>query len=543
MSTPASAARPPALSPEVLSSEESATPRPALPSHVEHLVIGAGFGGLGAVIGLHEDGEDDVLVVEKAPDLGGTWRANTYPGAACDVPSQLYSFSFAPNPDWSMSFSPQPEIQAYLQRVAASSGLLHRFSFDTEVLDATWLEDQQRWQVTTSRGVVLARYLISCAGGLSEPRLPEIEGLESFRGELFHSADWDHSADLRGKRVAVIGTGASAIQIIPQLQPVVGHLDVYQRTAPWVIPRNDRRYTRAEKFAFRHVPGVMKAYRTGIYWGRELYVPAFAWQPRLAAPARRAAELNIRLGIKDPALREAVTPTFAIGCKRILISNTYYPALAADNTELVTDAITAITPTGIVTGGGTSSGTGSGTGTERAVDAIVVATGFHVTDHPVAQRITGRHGESLAQAWSRTGQRAYKGTTVPGFPNFFMVVGPNTTLGHSSMVFVIESQLAYLRRAVAAARVNGYATMEPREDATDEWNADLQRRMGRTVWNSGGCASWYLDEHGRNTTVWPRNTFTLRRLLAAFDPAAYELGPARPVQAGPEIPETLEVGA
>ena len=490
----------------------------SIDGHVRHLVIGAGFAGLCAAIKLQEDGETDFLVVEKGPDVGGTWRDNTYPGAACDVPSQLYSFSFAPNPDWTMSFSPQPEIQAYLRRVAAESGVLDRFVFGTTVESADWDEQAGQWVVRTSgaggeQHTVTSTTLLVGAGGLSEPKLPAIAGIEGFQGEIFHSARWNHGVDLTGKRVAVIGTGASSIQIVPELQKVVGHLDVYQRTAPYVIPRNDRPYTRVERFLFRHVPGVQKAYRTGIYWGRETYVPGFTIQPKLALPAKKLALANISKGIKDPELREKVTPTFEIGCKRILISNTYYPALDADNVDLVTDPIAKVTGNAVVTADGV----------ERPIDVLVVATGFHTTDLPIADRIRGRAGASLADTWREGGMAAYKGTTVHGFPNLFMMVGPNTGLGHSSMVFIIESQVAYIRDAIRTMGLHRYATVEPTAQAQREWNDDLQRRMKRTVWNTGGCSSWYLDEHGRNTVLWPRSTFTFRRLLAEFDVAAYDV--------------------
>lgn len=482
-----------------------------LPEHVHILVVGAGFAGLGAAIKLDEAGHRDFLVVDKGHTVGGTWRDNTYPGAACDVPSQLYSFSFAPNPEWSRSFSPQPEIQAYLEDVARQSGVLDRFRFGVAVEEASWDEQDNRWRVATSAGSVTADIVISGSGGLSEPKLPEIDGIEDFTGEIFHSAQWNHDYDLTGKRVAVIGTGASAIQIVPEIAEKVGHLDVYQRTAPWVIPRNDREYTALERFAFRHVPLVQKAYRTAIYWGREAYVPAFTIEPRLAAPARAAALANIRKGISDPALREAVTPQYQIGCKRILISNTYYPALDCDHVELVTDRIDSITPTGIRTADGT----------EREIDCLVVATGFHTTDQPIAHHIKGRDGRTLADVWSEHGMSSYKGTTTAGFPNLFQIVGANTGLGHSSMVFIIESQIAYILSAIAQMDARGIRTVEPTREAQDAWTEDVQRRMQRTVWNTGGCASWYLDEHGRNTTLWPRTTVAFRRLLNRFDLEKY----------------------
>jgi cation diffusion facilitator CzcD-associated flavoprotein CzcO len=482
-----------------------------LPGHVTVFVVGAGFGGLGLAIKLDEAGEHDFLVVEKGDRVGGTWRDNTYPGAACDVPSQLYSFSFALNPEWSRSFSPQPEIQAYLCDVAERSGVLDRFRFRTTFEDATWDARAQVWRITTSRGSLTADVLVTASGGLSEPRMPDIDGIDSFGGEIFHSARWNHDVDLTGKRVAVIGTGASAIQIVPEVAEVAAHLDVYQRTAPWVMPRHDRTYTRLEKLAFRHVPGVQRLYRTAIYWGRETFVPGFTVSPRIAAPARRIALKNIRDNIKDPDLREKVTPHFQIGCKRILISSDYYPALERDNVDLVTERIATVTPRGVVTEDGV----------EREVDAVVVATGFHTTDQPIADHVTGREGVTLAERWRQHGMAAYKGTTVAGFPNLFQIVGPNTGLGHSSMVFVIESQIAYILDALRTMRAENLASVEPRPAAQERWNADIQRRMARTVWNTGGCSSWYLDEHGRNTTLWPRTTFTLRRLLARFDGEAY----------------------
>jgi cation diffusion facilitator CzcD-associated flavoprotein CzcO len=503
---------------------------------VKHLVIGAGFAGLCAAIKLDEDGERDFVVIERGSDVGGTWRDNTYPGAACDVPSQLYSFSFAPNPDWSMSFSPQPEIQAYLRKVAERSGTLDRFVFHTSVDGARWDDDAQRWVVETSaangdRQTYVARTLISGAGGLSEPKLPEIDGIESFQGELFHSARWNHDVDLTGKRVAVIGTGASAIQIVPEIQKVVRHLDVYQRTAPYVMPRHDRRYGRLERLALRHVPGLQTLYRHAIYWGRECYVPGFTLQPKLAAPAKRIALGNIAKGITDPELRAKVTPTFEIGCKRILISNAWYPALDADNVELVTDGIAKVTGDAIVTADGV----------ERPIDVLIVATGFYTTELPITEHLVGRSGRTLAETWRETGMAAYKGTTVADFPNLFFIVGPNTGLGHSSMVYMIESQVTYIREAIRAMRRNDYAVVEVRPEVQRDFNADLQRRMQRTVWTTGGCASWYLDAHGNNTTLWPRSTFAFRGLTSEFDVAAYRV--AAPSRSPRTTELTQEVSA
>jgi cation diffusion facilitator CzcD-associated flavoprotein CzcO len=490
----------------------------AMPSTVKHLIVGAGFAGLCAAIKLQEDGETDFLVLEKGADVGGTWRDNTYPGAACDVPSQLYSFSFAPNPDWTSSYSPQPEIQAYIRRVAERSGVLDRFVFDTAMADAAWDEGAQRWTVRTSGSggeehTVTSTTLIVGAGGLSEPKLPDIEGIDDFGGHTFHSARWDHDVDLAGKRIAVIGTGASAIQIVPELQKVAAHVDVYQRTAPYVVPRNDRAYTRVERAVFKRVPALQKLYRTGLYWGKELLVPGFTINPKLALPAKKLALANLAKSVKDPELRERLTPTFEIGCKRILISNAYYPAIASDNVELVTDPITRITADGVVTADGV----------EHPVDVLVVATGFFTTELPIAEHIRGRGGATLADTWRGAGMAAYKGTTVHGFPNLFMIVGPNTGLGHSSMVFIIESQVEYIRDAVRTMGLHRYKAIEPTATAQQEWNHRLQRRMSRTVWNTGGCSSWYLDAHGKNTVLWPRTTVAFRQSLSEFDVAAYDV--------------------
>jgi cation diffusion facilitator CzcD-associated flavoprotein CzcO len=504
----------------------------ALPDHVRVLVIGAGFGGLGLAIKLEEQGHHDFLVIERGSDVGGTWRDNTYPGAACDVPSQLYSFSFALNPDWSRSFSPQPEIQEYLRRVAEDSTVLDRFRFDTTVEDAAWDDTAQMWRVRTSAGTTSADVLVSAAGALSDPKMPDLEGIETFQGEVFHTACWNHDYDLTGRRVAVIGTGASAIQVVPEIAGRVARLDVYQRTAPWVMPRRDRAYSAFERFAFRHVPGVQRLYRSAIYWARETFVPAFTVNPKIAAPAKQASLRNIERGISEPALRARVTPTFEIGCKRILISNDWYPALDRDNVELVTDGIDKVTGSSIVTRDGV----------EREIDALVVATGFHTTDLPIAEHITGRTGETLARHWDREGMSAYKGATTHGFPNLFFIVGPNTGLGHSSMVFMIESQIAYILDALRTMADRGIATVEPKPRAQERWDRDIQRRMKKTVWSAGGCSSWYLDAHGRNVTLWPRTTFVFRRLTRRFDLHQYDARPTARAVGAATIPSTTKAG-
>ncbi|MDQ1750809.1 MAG: hypothetical protein QOE71_1865 [Pseudonocardiales bacterium] len=482
-----------------------------LPEHVSVFVVGAGFGGLAAAIQLAESGARDFLVVDRGHEVGGTWRDNTYPGATCDVPSQLYSFSFALNPDWSRSFSPQHEIQAYLRRIAETSGVLDRFRFGVSLNGAVWDEDLKLWQLETTAGCLTAEVLVAAAGALSEPKVPAIDGLAGFAGAVFHSARWNHEYDLAGKRIAVIGTGASAIQIVPEIAKTAERVDVYQRTAPWVLPRRDRPIGRAERFAFRHVPGAQRLARGLIYWGREATAPIFTLQPSLGRVAQRAAIKNISRSITDPAQRSRVTPNFVLGCKRVLISNDWYRALARDNVELITDGIARVTANSIVTGDGLS----------HEVDAIVIATGFQATEMPLAQHIVGKDGASLSAHWAEHGMQAYKGATVAGFPNLFFIVGPNTGLGHSSMVLMIESQVAYLVDAVQTMRRRGLASVEVEPARLGAFNDRLQRRMKRTVWSRGGCQSWYLDDHGRNVTLWPRSTFTFRAITARFDIAAY----------------------
>jgi cation diffusion facilitator CzcD-associated flavoprotein CzcO len=482
-----------------------------LPGRVAVLVVGAGFGGLATAIKLAGSGEQDFLCIERRAEVGGTWRDNTYPGAACDVPSQLYSFSFELNPDWSRSFSAQPEIQDYLRRVARDSGVLDRFRFGVEFEGASWDCDAELWRVETSAGPVTAQLLVSAAGALSEPKLPDLAGLPSFGGAVFHSAQWDHDQDLTGKRVAVIGTGASAIQIVPAIADRVARLEVYQRTAPWVLPRHDRAYRSLEKLAMRRIPGYQRAIRNLIYLAREATVPMFIAAPWIGSLVSRSATANINRAISDPVLRAKVQPHFALGCKRVLISNDWYPALTRDNVELITEPISHLTPDAIVTADATA----------HEIDVVIVATGFHATEQPIADLIKGRDGRTLGQAWSERGVQGYKGATVHGFPNLFFVIGPNTGLGHSSMVYMIESQVAYLVDAWRQMRRYGLATVEPTAAAENAWNANLQRRMRRTVWSTGGCRSWYLDAHGRNVALWPRTTYTFRRLTASFDLDAY----------------------
>lgn len=485
--------------------------RVAAPRQVDTIIIGSGFAGLGAAIKLSQKGKTNFLVLERGNDVGGTWRDNTYPGAACDVPSHLYSYSFALNPDWTRSFSTQPEIQKYITSVARKYNVMDKHVFNSDVTSATWNESTHRWDIVASTGSYTARFVVTAVGALCEPNLPPIKGIENFSGELFHSAQWNHDVSLKGKRVGVIGTGASAIQIVPAIVDEVDHLDVYQRTAPWVLPRFDREYTGIEKFAFKYIPGFQRLSRSAIYLARETQVIGLAKNPKLMKVLELIARKQITQGIKDKSLRTKVTPNFRIGCKRMLISNNYYPALDRPHVDLVTDGIAEVKANSIV----------SADGTERQIDSLVIATGFHVTDSPAYQSIIGRDGKTLAHTFDQEGQQGYKGAAVANFPNMFFLVGPNTGLGHTSIVFMIESQLNYVIDALETIEKHDIGVIEVRKDVQDNYNADLQDRMANSVWMNGGCASWYLDKHGNNTTLWPDFTFRFRQMTKKFDLAAY----------------------
>jgi cation diffusion facilitator CzcD-associated flavoprotein CzcO len=489
--------------------------------HHRIAIVGSGFAGLGMAIRLKRDGVGDFVVLERGHDVGGTWRDNSYPGAACDVPSRLYSFSFAPNAEWSRSFSPQGEILDYLRATAPRYGITPHIRFDTPVEEAEWDEDEQLWRIRAGGGELTASVLVSGAGGLSDPKTPDVPGLERFQGKIFHSAAWDHDHDLAGERVAVVGTGASAIQIVPAIQPRVGQLDLYQRTPAWIIPRRDRDFTRAERTLYRRVPGLQRLARGAIYWAREFYALGFTRQRWLMKGPERIARALLRKQVPDRELRRRLTPDYAIGCKRILISSDFYPAVSQPNVEVLTGPIAEVRERSVV----------SADGVERPTDTIVFATGFQVSPPPVAERIRGRGGRSLSDAWREDGMQAHRGTTVAGFPNLFFLVGPNTGLGHTSLVHVIESQIQYVREALRAMQRGGVAELEPRREAQDRWNERVQRDLVGSVWQDGGCASWYLDEHGRNTTLWPGYTFRLRALLREFDGRNYAM---RAPRAAPE---------
>jgi cation diffusion facilitator CzcD-associated flavoprotein CzcO len=472
-------------------------------------IIGAGFGGLGAAIRLQQKGFRDFLIFDRADDVGGTWRDNSYPGCACDVPSHLYSFSFARNPSWSDTFSGQAEIWDYLRDCVARYGLASRLRLRHAVLEATWDDAARRWRLATSRGAYTARAVIGATGPLSDPAIPDIDGLDSFSGTVFHSARWRHDHDLTGRRVAVVGTGASAAQFIPEIQPHVAHLTLFQRTPAWVLPRRTRRITTAEKAIYRTVPGAQRLTRAALYWGRECWAVGFL-HPRINRFGQRIALRHLRRQVPDSDLRAKLTPTYVMGCKRVLLSNDYWSALTRDNADVVTEKIQRVEPAGIVTTDGVA----------HPVDTIIFATGFNATDPPIMRVVRGRGGRTLADAWTPT-MRAHLGTTVHGFPNLFLLLGPNTGLGHSSVVLMIEAQLKQVVKALQHLRRSGAATIEPTVGAQRRHTAQVDHAMADTVWTSGGCMSWYLDATGRNSVLWPGYVTGFRVRLASFRASDY----------------------
>ena len=481
-------------------------------------IVGSGFAGIGMAASLLRAGLTDIVLLERDADLGGTWRDNSYPGAACDVPSHLYSFSFAPNPGWSRSFSPQPEIWAYLRQVADKEGVTGKIRFGAEVTSARWDTDGCQWRVETASGTLTTRFLVSATGPLSDPMIPDIPGLATFTGAVFHSATWDHDCDLAGRDVAVIGTGASAIQFVPQVQPLADRVTVFQRTPAWIMPRHDRQISRPERWLFRHVPVTQRIARAAIYCWRESYALGFVKHPAIMRAAQAAVLRHLRRQVPDPELRAKVTPSYLMGCKRILLSDDYYPALAQPNVSLVTEAIKEIRAESVLTGDGVA----------HHADALIFGTGFHVTDFPFAHRVFGTDGVSLASSWSaRPAWTAFRGTTTAGFPNLFTLTGPNTGLGHNSQVFMIEAQVRYVRGALAHARRHGIDRIEVRPAAQAAYDRMVRRKMRKTVWLTGGCTSWYLDADGRNIALWPGFTWAYAWRTRRFDPASYDLAGAR----------------
>lgn len=465
------------------------------PGDLPVVIVGTGFSGLAVGTLLRRAGISSFVILEKAADVGGTWRDNHYPGAACDVPSHLYSYSFAPRPDWTRAFSPQREIQGYIRGCAERFGLMAHIRFGHEVEGASFDEGDGAWTVRVKgRPSLRARALVLANGALSTPQLPDIPGLSDFEGEQFHSARWNHAYDLRGKRVAVIGTGASAIQFVPEIQPLVGRLDLYQRTPPWILPKPDRAMRASEMRLFRALPALQRLYRSSIYWTMEARALAFVYEPRLMRLGEWASRRHLAARVKDPALRERLTPRYTMGCKRILMSNDWYETITRPNVEVVSDGIERVTARGLRTRDGR----------EREVDAIILGTGFATTSYLAALDVRGRDGRTLDETLAARPE-TYLGISVHGFPNLFLMMGPNTGLGHNSMVFMIEAQARYAVQAIEALRDRALASLDVRPDVQHRFNEAIQRRLAGTVWNSG-CNSWYLKD-GYNAAAWPGFTF------------------------------------
>jgi cation diffusion facilitator CzcD-associated flavoprotein CzcO len=457
-------------------------------------IVGAGFSGIAAAIELRRAGVSDLVILDRGSAVGGAWRDNTYPGCACDVQSRLYELRVAPWPQWTRKFAGQSEIRDYLESVVEIFGLRPSLTLDCEVLRAEWVDSDDAWHVHTTRGDFVADVLISACGGLTEPLTPEIPGMADFTGHAMHTARWDHSVDIAGKRVAVVGTGASAIQVIPAIAPLAA--EVLAASAP------------AQRVA-----------REMSSWAREVQLLSFTRQGAFRSLGERLARRHLEAQVPDPALRAALTPHYDMGCKRILISDDYYPALMRDNVT-VTRALERVTETGVV----------DADGVEHPVDVIIWATGFKVLEPPLAARVIGAGGESLADAFDRNGMSAYKGTTVPGFPNLYILQGPNTGLGHSSVVLMSEAQIRYLVPAVASGLVH-----DVEDVPLDRYRDSIDDRLAGTVWQQGGCQSWYQNGHGRNVALWPGSTHSFARMMRRFDPQAYRVRRARSRKAGDHV--------
>lgn len=486
--------------------ENSVTTSQHAPSRATRVaIVGSGFAGLGAAIELERAGFA-VTVFERAGDVGGVWRDNDYPGAACDVQSHVYSYSFAPNPIWGNMFARQGEIYAYLRRVAREYGLMERIRLNTPVEAARWDADASLWRLSTSAGEFEAEHLVVATGALADPAIPRLPGIDRFGGVVFHSARWDHSFDLRGKRVAVVGTGASAIQFVPAIQSQVAELTLFQRTAPWVMPRPDRPISRAMQGMYRALPWTQRAVRTRIYLQRELTVLGFR-NPVLMKLAERTSLKHLRSQVSDTRLREKLTPDYRLGCKRILLSNDYWASLDQPNTDVVTSGIREVTVDGVI----------DNNGVLHEVDAIIFGTGFQTSRLPLTDQIYGPAGASMAAVWGDS-PRAYLGTSVAGFPNVYLMHGPNIGLGHNSVIAMFEAQIKYIVGAVRYSADHGIAELEPRAEAQQKFVDMADRLTDGSVWTSGGCNSWYLDATGRNSNLWPGTTVKYRLLTNSFHP-------------------------
>jgi cation diffusion facilitator CzcD-associated flavoprotein CzcO len=473
-------------------------------------IVGGGFGGVGAAVRLRRAGYEDVAVFEKGERVGGVWNANTYPGAACDVPSHLYEFSFAPN-RWSRRYAPQAEIQAYLEGVARRFGVIDKIRTGTEAKSARWDDGRSRWLLETSAGSHEADVLVTACGQLSVPKVPPIAGLDAFAGPAFHTAEWRHDVDLTGRRVAVVGTGCSAIQVVPAIQPHVAQLDVYQRSPGWTIPKMDFAYPDWLHALFGRLPLLRRLDRASIFLFHELAAAALTRRRWLSAIFRIAGRRQINAAIDDPELRRKVTPTDEFGCKRVMLTDDWYPTLTMPNVELVDERIAEVTAGGIR----------DASGRERPADVLVLATGFASHDFVAPMEIAGRDGRALAEEWGRV-PRAYLGLTVPGFPNMFLLYGPNTNGGSGSVVNTLECGIGHLLAALEEMERAQAERIEVRREAADEFDRELRAALADTVWHTG-CTNWYVDEDGNDPSQWPWLWSTYRRRTEKLVPGAYEL--------------------
>jgi cation diffusion facilitator CzcD-associated flavoprotein CzcO len=474
-------------------------------------VVGGGFGGVGAAVMLRRAGYHNVTVFERGERVGGVWHHNTYPGAACDVPSHLYEFSFAPNPNWSRRYAPQAEIQAYLEDIARRFGVLDRVRTGTEVQGARWNADTNRWVLETSRGQHEAEILLTACGQLSTPSVPPIPGLESFAGPAFHTAEWRHDLDLAGKRVAVVGTGCSAIQVVPAIQPIVAQADVYQRSPGWTFPKMDFEYSARARRLFARFPILQRLDRAAIFAFMEFGAAGMTRHRWMLRPFRAIARRQINKAISDSELRRKVTPTDEVGCKRLMLTDDWYPTLTQPNVELVTDRIAAVTPAGIRLEDGT----------ERAADVLVLATGFKSHGFVAPMEITGEGDRTLADEWAEV-PRAYLGMSVPGFPNMFLLYGPNTNGGTGSVIYTIEAGLGHVIAALEELDRAAARRIEVRRSTADEFDRELRAALTDTVWHTG-CTNWYVDERGNDPNQWPWLWTTYRRRTATVDRRSYEV--------------------
>ncbi|WP_433383562.1 flavin-containing monooxygenase [Actinoplanes sp. CA-142083] len=475
------------------------------------VIIGAGFGGVAAAVALLKAGFRDVVLLEKAGSIGGVWRDNSYPGCACDVPAPLYSYSFAHNPEWSRRFPPHGEILAYLRRTADRFGVTERVRLNTEVTEACWDDADECWRLRTSDGEeVIADVLVPAVGQLSRPSVPSLSGAERFAGRAVHTAEWNESLEVDGKRVAVIGTGASAIQLVPAIAGRAAKVSVFQRNAPWTLPKPDRRYGAGRRTAYRRLPRLMRLPRAATWVMTMVQGKAITGNPVAAAVLRRVSTLQRRWQVRDPALRARVTPTEPMGCKRILFTSDWLPTLGRDDVDLVTEKIVEVTPEGIRTADGEVHG----------CDLLVYATGFAATEFLAPMRITGRNGRPLGEVW-RDGAYAFLGVAVPGFPNLFLMYGPNTNTGNTSVIYFHEAQARYLVQAVKRIG-QGAGPMEVRAERAMAFDAEMQQRLATSVWT--GCQSWYRTATGRVVTNWPGMASEYRRRTSRLDASDYAGG-------------------